>query len=243
MSRLAALSTPQRRARTSPSPSPSPAPASPTRAAETTHHRMLKLVLAEVNNVINTWDDIVAHDGLKAGKGCIDEVTEMDNILLLPEGPERPLVAPHLDALTAYRTALQGVLTKLEKLLSKLAALVEQSEKVFFEACKVQTWDFVLTDPLWLSWTLENFVDSLPPLVTAHSKHLGELTSLANVLLSSSTSFEDARTALERWRDLARGGERWEVVREWEELVQLETGRIGPEEEEEQARPKRRGKR
>lgn len=91
---------------------------------------------------------------------------------------------------------------------------------------------------------LTRSVDSLPPLVTAHSRHLAELTSLANVLLSSSTSFEDARTALERWRDLARGGERWEVVREWEELIELETARPAPEEDDEATtRPKRRGKR
>ena len=76
MSRLASLqSTPSRRS--SPSPSPSPAQ-SPMRPTETTHHRMLKMVLAEVCNVLSTWDDIVTHDGLKAGKSCIDEATEME---------------------------------------------------------------------------------------------------------------------------------------------------------------------
>lgn len=76
MSRLASLqSTPSRRS--SPSPSPSPAQ-SPMRPTETTHHRMLKMVLAEVRNVLSTWDGIVTHDGLKAGKSCIDEATEME---------------------------------------------------------------------------------------------------------------------------------------------------------------------
>lgn len=76
-SRLASLSTPQR-SRSSPSPSPSPAPASPLKPLETTHHRMLKLVIGEVRNVINTWDEIILHDGMRAGKGCIDEGTEME---------------------------------------------------------------------------------------------------------------------------------------------------------------------
>ena len=79
MSRLASLSTPQRsRASPSPSPSPAPAPASPSRQTETTHHRMLKLVLAEVRNVLSTWDEILLVDGMRVGKGCIDEATEME---------------------------------------------------------------------------------------------------------------------------------------------------------------------
>jgi hypothetical protein len=41
--------------------------------------------------------------------------------------------------------------------LAKLAGLIEQAEKVFFDACRTQSWDFVLSDPMWLSWTLENF--------------------------------------------------------------------------------------
>lgn len=44
---------------------------------------MLKLVLAEVGTVLSTWDDILLVDGLKAGKACIDEATEMEWVLLL----------------------------------------------------------------------------------------------------------------------------------------------------------------
>lgn len=45
---------------------------------------------------------------------------------------------------------------------------------------------------------------------------------------------------------LSRAGERWETVREWEELVDLEMSGYGLEdgssEEEEEARPRRKGK-
>ena len=75
MSRLASL-TPSRPPRSSLSPSPSPS--SPARPIETTHHRMLKLLLNEVRNLIKTWDELVGIDGLKAGKACVDEVTEME---------------------------------------------------------------------------------------------------------------------------------------------------------------------
>lgn len=59
------------------------------------------------------------------------------------------------------------------------------------------------------------------------------------------TSFDDAKLALERWRDFAIGGERWNTVREWEELVDLELsggGTIDEEEEEEVDRRKSKKK-
>jgi hypothetical protein len=76
MSRLQSLATPTRRARAS--PSPSPAPSSPRPPIESSSHRFLRLLLTEVKNVLATWDDIILQDGLKAGKACIDEATEME---------------------------------------------------------------------------------------------------------------------------------------------------------------------
>ena len=75
MSRLASLSTPTRRH--SPSPSPSPAPSDPG-MVETTHHRMLKLVITEFKGLFRTWDDLVGVDGLKAGQGIINAQTTME---------------------------------------------------------------------------------------------------------------------------------------------------------------------
>jgi hypothetical protein len=39
---------------------------------------MLKLVLAEVRTVLGAWDDILLLDGMRVGKACIDEATEME---------------------------------------------------------------------------------------------------------------------------------------------------------------------
>lgn len=61
--------------------------------------------------------------------------------------------------------------------------------------------------------------------------------------MAPGTPFETARTALERWRDLGRAGERWNAAREWEELVALEIAGPDPVVEEEEIRPRRRGKR
>ncbi len=39
---------------------------------------MLKLIIAELKGLFKTWDEISLVDGVKAGKGCIDEATEME---------------------------------------------------------------------------------------------------------------------------------------------------------------------
>ena len=78
MSRIASL-TPTR-SPSNLSNSHAHSPSSKT-AGETTHHRMLKLLLSEVRQVNKQWDELVATDGLKAGKRIIDEGTEMEYVL------------------------------------------------------------------------------------------------------------------------------------------------------------------
>jgi len=39
---------------------------------------MLKLLLAEVRNLIKNWDELIMIDGMKAGKTCVDEATELE---------------------------------------------------------------------------------------------------------------------------------------------------------------------
>lgn len=88
-------------------------------------------------------------------------------------------------------------------------------------------------------------VDTLPPLLHHHSEHLALLTSLSGTITSPESSFDEAKLALERWLALSRAGERWESIREWEELVELElTGYGGDEDEseEEEVKPRRKGK-
>ncbi|WWC86055.1 uncharacterized protein L201_000926 [Kwoniella dendrophila CBS 6074] len=223
MSRLDSLITPSRsRSRASASPSPSPSVGSPSKQNETTHHRMLKLVLAEVRKIIKTWDELVIIDGFKASKGCIDEATEMDNILAIDEKPERPEITEHLNSWYNHRQSLESTLKKLDNNLYKLSALAEQAEKILFGAYTREGNEFVFVEPLWSTWTLEKFVNSLSPLISLHTLHLASLNSLSQAILDPNTSFDDAKLTLEAWRDIATGGERWTGVREWEELIDLE---------------------
>lgn len=71
------------------------------------------------------------------------------------------------------------------------------------------------------------------------------MNDLSRTILSPETSFEDSKLALERWLALSKGGERWEEVKEWEELVDLELIGYVVEEssEEEEIKPKRKGNR
>lgn len=70
-------------------------------------------------------------------------------------------------------------------------------------------------------------VETIPQLMALHTAHLQALQLLSSTLQSSDRDFEEAKLALERWRDLGLRGERWEGVREWEELVQLELSWAG----------------
>ncbi|WWD18035.1 hypothetical protein CI109_102482 [Kwoniella shandongensis] len=248
MSRLASLTPSRSRARNSLSPSPSPAPSLSSLQTETTHHRMLKLVLAEIKNVLKTWDELVMIDGFKAAKGCVDEATEMDNLIGVDERPERPEIGPHLAALYAHRIALKMVLTKLDNNLGKLNTLADQAEKILFAACQRESMEFVFVEPLWLTWTLEQFVNSLSPLISQHTSHLATIASLSTTILSPSTSFDDAKFNLEAYRDIAMGGERYQYTREWEELVEIEVGAGREDEDEdedeiEMRKARRKGKR
>jgi hypothetical protein len=98
------------------------------------------------------------------------------NIVAVEDWPERELVGPHLTNLASYRESFAGVLTKLvrlypyirvcadekDKLLGKLSMLIDQSERIYFEAHSKQPSEF-FDEPLWYTWTIIHFSMS-PPL-------------------------------------------------------------------------------
>ncbi|WVQ85636.1 hypothetical protein IAT38_007802 [Cryptococcus sp. DSM 104549] len=227
--RLASLNTPKgARSRASPSPSPAPSLSLQT---ETTYHRRIKLVLGELRKVIKAWDEIVKQDAYSALQGCVNEMTEMDNIVSIDERPERPEIGSHLADLYKNRVALRVALNKLDTRLGKLHACADQADSVLFEASQKQPQEF-FSEPLFFTWTLEQIVNSISTIVSLHTIHLADLSVLADIILDPATSFDDAKLTIESWFDLATSGERWDGVREWEDLVDLELSKGGEEEEE-----------
>ena len=43
------------------------------------------------------------------------------------------------------------------KTLNKLSVLIDQAEKIYFDAYRLQGAQWVDEDPLWLTWTLRHF--------------------------------------------------------------------------------------
>jgi len=93
------------------------------------------------------------------------------NIVAVEDWPERELVGPHLTNLASYRESFAGVLSKLvrphlystrvgadekDKLLGKLSMLIDQSERIYFEAHSKQPSEF-FDEPLWYTWTIIHF--------------------------------------------------------------------------------------
>lgn len=65
-------------------------------------------------------------------------------------------------------------------------------------------------------------VNSIPPLIHQHTLHLHTLSTLSRTIVDPHSTFAASKKAIERWLALSRGGERWDAVREWEEIVGLE---------------------
>lgn len=60
--------------------------------------------------------------------------------------------------------------------------------------------------------------------LSLHVSHLDLLRALSDKILNPSTPFDDAKAALERWRDLAYAGDRRRGVLEWQEMLSIEMG-------------------
>jgi len=184
------------------------------------------------------WDELVG-DGWKAAKGLIDEHTEIDNILAIPEGPSRPPITPHYTTYQSHLSALESINSKLQKQLQKFRLLSDTACTLLFEAVRLRDPEFALVDRLWVdtgTWTLEHFVESMQDLPTLHASHLAQIITLTSTIThpngTSNTSapaantdiFELQRSALQLYADATTRSELHFWREEWLELVGLEIG-------------------
>ncbi|KAJ7702351.1 hypothetical protein B0H17DRAFT_1043857 [Mycena rosella] len=226
MSRLASFRGPS-----TPSSSPVPAkqpksPGSPSRPIESTYHRKIRTALQELRAMTETWDDLVLLDGLKAARSLVDTRTDLDNALaLIPDGqPRHRLVGPKVALMEKRIAELDAVTSKLQKQFRRMNAVIDGMEALLIDAHKTKGWHWVSEEPLWVTWSLEKFVSSVPDILIPYHRSLDTHLELVNILRSHRVSFEDARDALAKWAEqpwLEDDG--WEAS--WEDLCAAEIDR------------------
>ncbi|KAK0445482.1 hypothetical protein EV421DRAFT_1902439 [Armillaria borealis] len=174
-------------------------PKSPARPTESTYHRKLRAYLLELRGITETWDDLVLVDGLKAAKSLVDTRTELDNALsLIPDRrPRTRIVGPKL--------------LIMDKRISELDAVIAKLQKQFRKMNTNKGWQWVQHEPLWVTWSLNKFVTSIPDILPAYHRELTTHKELVDALRSHSASFDDSRNAITKWTE-----QPWIEVSGWE---------------------------
>ncbi|KAF8969893.1 hypothetical protein BDZ97DRAFT_1902299 [Flammula alnicola] len=203
-------------------------PASPSRQTESTFHRKTRTLLQELRSITETWDDLVLVDGLKAARELVDTRTDLDNALkLLPDNtPRTRLVVPKLAIMDTCIEKLDAVLVKLQKQFLRMNNVIDNLEMVLVDAHKVKGWQWVKQEPLWVTWSLENFVTRIPELIKPYHRSLALHVELVEKLRSHSITFEKSREVINMWVEqswLEDAG--WEAV--WEDICEAEVERWG----------------
>ncbi|KAJ7197197.1 hypothetical protein GGX14DRAFT_471779 [Mycena pura] len=200
-----------------------PGPGSPSRTVESTYHRKTRTALQELRAITETWDDLMLLDGLKTARSLVDTRTDLDNALArIPDAlPRHRLVGPKVELMEQRVAELDAVTAKLQKQFRRMNAVIDGMEALLIEAHKTKGWQWASEEPLWVTWSLEKLVSSIPSLLIPYHRSLNTHLELVDILRSHSVSFEDARDALAKWADqpwLEDDG--WEAV--WEDLCAAE---------------------
>ncbi|KAF9052710.1 hypothetical protein BJ165DRAFT_1523478 [Panaeolus papilionaceus] len=201
-------------------------PASPSRQTESTIHRKTRTLLQELRSAADTWDDLVLIDGVKAVQELIDTRTDLENALrLVPDRkPRQQVVTPKLATMDECIARLDAVLSKLQKQFHKMNRAIDTLELLLQDAYKTKGWEWVQSEPLWMTWPLEKFVTEIPRLLPAYHRSLDLHTQLVVRLRPHSIKFEESRKVLDKWMEqpwLQEDG--WD--NRWEDICGVEVER------------------
>ncbi|TFK42752.1 hypothetical protein BDQ12DRAFT_732366 [Crucibulum laeve] len=226
MSRLASFKGPSTPSASPAQYKPQNSPASPSRQTESTFHRKTRTYLQELRSITDTWDDLVLIDGLKAARSLVDARTDLNNALaLIPDRlPRTHIVGPKIELMERCIIELDAVVSKLQKQFRRINVTIDNLEAVLVEAHKIKGWKWVYEEPLWVTWSLEKFVTSVPEIIIPYHRSLNLHMELVNTLRSHSVSFEDSRDAVSKWVEqpwLEDSG--WDV--KWEDICAAEVER------------------
>jgi len=125
-------------------------------------------------------------------------------LALLPDSrPRARIVGPKIADMEKGICDLHTVIVKLRKLFYKMNTLIESMEDLLAEAYRAKGWKWVSEEPLWLTWTLETFVSSIPELLAPYHRSLKTNEELVTKLRRHSTSFQDSREIIAKWVEQA----------------------------------------
>ncbi|KIK06624.1 hypothetical protein K443DRAFT_129889 [Laccaria amethystina LaAM-08-1] len=208
------------------SPARQTTPSSPSRLKESTFHRKTRSLLLELRSITETWDDLILIDGLKAIRSLVDLRTDLHNALaIIPDRmPRTHLLVPKLALMEKRIAELDSIVIKLQKQFRKMNSTIDNLEAVLYEAHKAKGWEWVQTEPLWVTWPLEKFVISIPSILPAYHRSLNLHIELVNLLRSHSVPFDESRAAVSKWVEqpfLEDSG--WQA--EWEDICVAEVER------------------
>ncbi|KIY43652.1 hypothetical protein FISHEDRAFT_53091 [Fistulina hepatica ATCC 64428] len=195
-------------------------------SAESTYHRKIRSSFQELRRLCETWEDTVLLDGLTSAKRLVDTRTELNNAI--SSYPDRRadsrIVSPKVDIMESCICNLDTVILKLDKLLFKMNSVVDDVEALLTEAHRAKGWPWVHSEALWVTWTLEKFVTSIPDLLVTYHRSLTDQMRWTTELRSHNISFEESRQIIIQWSTQAELSEAgWDA--RWEDLCAVEIDR------------------
>ncbi|KAE8220979.1 hypothetical protein CF319_g5579 [Tilletia indica] len=161
---------------------------------ESTYHRKLRLLLQDHARARNMWLQLVSFDGIKAARSLSLAWEDVDNARATPVGDSKDqdsdtvkaeavyarekATAVALELAEAAREDLEIILAKIQSQSARLVVFLDQARALLSESVKAKGSEFVVEQPLWGTWTMDRFVQSLADsttpyvLSTAHLIHL-----------------------------------------------------------------------
>lgn len=131
------------------------------------------------------------------------------------------------------------------KQFARMNSVVDNLEAVLIDATKVKGWKWVQQEPLWVTWSLENFgeycldsfilhalnvpanpVTRVPAVLKPYHRSLAFHAELVDELRSHTITFEKSREIVNKWVEqpwLEDTG--WEAA--WEDICEAEVERWG----------------
>ncbi|CAD6893262.1 unnamed protein product [Tilletia controversa] len=164
------------------------------RNEESTYHRKVRQFLQDHARARTMWLQLVSFDGIKAARSMSLSWEDVDNARATPvdlsEGQDstssnaeglyarEKATAMALEMAEVAREELEAIMAKIQAQASKMIVVLDQARALSSETMRTKGFEFVAEQPLWGTWSMDRFVQSLADttapyvLSTAHLAHL-----------------------------------------------------------------------